>query len=256
MSTKKLFRICAGIMGISGIIILGTTLFPILQYEWESAEKYPILLSPLVEEESGQFKFGSADYTKASNWIPGKEAEFTSEAITYFTVSIPKLRIQSASVAIGGEDLEDSLIQYPGTGLPGRVGNAVIFGHSILPQFFDPKNYLAIFSTLHTLQEGDLVQIAYDGANYTYQVETKFEVRPTDLEILRQSQNDSYVTLVTCTPPGHPLKPKRLIVRAKLVPNSVSKNAETQTFSLSLNSKNQVPIFKQFSINKFQRLNI
>ena len=45
-----------------------------------------------------------------------------------------------------------------------------------------------------------------------------FEVLPTDLQILEQNRVDSYLTLVTCTPPGDPRKPKRLIVRARLAP--------------------------------------
>ena len=53
-----------------------------------------------------------------------------------------------------------------------------------------------------------------------------FEVKPTDIQILEQSTSESYITLVTCTPPGHPLKPRRLIVRAKLIPTTQA-NANT-----------------------------
>jgi sortase A len=81
---------------------------------------------------------------------------------------------------------------------------------------------MAIFSTLHTLTKDDTVIVNYDGITYTYKVESKFEVKPTDLQILEQSRASSYLTLVTCSPPGHPLKPKRLIVRAKLVPQSTA----------------------------------
>jgi len=44
------------------------------------------------------------------------------------------------------------------------------------------------------------------------------EVLPTDIQVLEQNLSDSFLTLVTCVPPGHPLKPKRLIVRARIVP--------------------------------------
>src|SRR3989344_714522 len=227
MAQKLIIRICAVIMGISGIVILFSTLFPIFSYEWEAAQKYPVLISPLVDEGKVSFKFSKTDYTKASNWFEGtKETEFSSQKVGYFTLSVPRLRIENATVAVGGEDLSDSLIQYPGTALPGKTGNTVIFGHSILPQYFDPTNYLSIFSTLPTLEKKDEIIINYDGIIYKYRVEDMFEVKPTDIQILEQSTSESYITLVTCTTPGHPLKPRRLIVRAKLIPTTQA-NANT-----------------------------
>jgi sortase A len=217
MSQKTIFRICAVIMGLSGIVIIFTSLYPILSYEWEASQKYPILISPLVETDTGSFKFSSKDYTKAENWFEGTTPEFEKSELKYFTLSIPSLKIEAATVVIGGEDLSDNLIQFPGTALPGKVGNSVIFGHSILPQYYDPKNYLAIFSTLPTLEKGNEVIIEYEGITYKYVVREMFEVRPSDIQILEQSTSSSYITLVTCTPPGHPLKPRRLIVRAELV---------------------------------------
>jgi sortase A len=133
-------------------------------------------------------------------------------------MSIPKLRIENATVQIGGEDLNQSLIQYPGTALPGRPGNTVVFGHSILPIFYNPKNYIAIFSLLPTLKKGDEITINYDGIAYYYTIEEMFEVGPTDIQVLDQDPSDSFVTLVTCTPPGDPRNPKRLIVRARVIP--------------------------------------
>jgi sortase A len=108
--------------------------------------------------------------------------------------------------------------------MPGKIGNAVVFGHSILPQFYDPQDYMAIFSTLPTLRKGDEIKVRYDGIGYVFKVEDMFEVRPEDIQVLDQNDNDSYLSLITCTPPGHPLKPKRLIVRAKLAPPQQTAN--------------------------------
>ena len=205
-------------MALSGVVILFTTLFPIFSYEWEVSQKYPILISPLVDSRKGSFKFSEKDYTKAQNWFDNSQnIEDEAGEFKYFSLSIPKLEIQGATVVIGGNDLSDHLIQFPGTALPGETGNSVIFGHSILPQYFDPENYLAIFSTLPSLQKGDMVIIDYEGIIYKYTVRDMFEVTPSDIQILEQSVASSYLTLVTCTPPGHPLKPRRLIVRAELM---------------------------------------
>lgn len=219
MMRKKILKICGMVWGISGVVILISVLYPIASYEAKSRQKYPQLISPLAAEES--ISLDDYDYTKASNWFPDAKDknEFSANKVRFYTVTIPSLNISDATVSIGGEDLADNLIQYPGTALPGKNGNSVIFGHSILPLFFDPENYLSIFSTLDRLDNGDEVYINYDGISYIYKVEEMFEVKPTDIQILDQDSAGSYITLVTCTPMGDPRKPKRLIVRARLIPS-------------------------------------
>lgn len=198
-----------------------SVVYPIASYEAKSKRDYPDLVSPLPNTSKLMVNsyrlLEESDYTKASNWFP-VDQEFSEEKIISYQLTIPKLGIKDALVSVGGEDLMDSLIQYPGTSTPGSVGNSVIFGHSILPIFYDPTNYLAIFSTLDKLVDDDDIYIHHDEVVYHYQVYDKFEVRPTQLEVLRQDQDSSYLSLITCTPPGHPAKPKRLVVRAKIVP--------------------------------------
>lgn len=216
MNRKILLRISAGTIFVSGLVILAGVILPIATYQLSGQEK---LISPLPESTTSK-NLEALDYTKASNWFEGGAAKesFTSSNITFYTISIPRLKIEDATVAIGGEDLAKSLIQYPGTALPGRPGNSVIFGHSILPIFYNPKDYLSIFSTLPTLKKGDEIKVNYDGVSYEYRVEDLFEVLPSDIQVLEQNASDSFLTLVTCVPPGDPRKPKRLIVRARVVP--------------------------------------
>ncbi len=209
-------------MALSGLVILFSVIWPIASYKNNLDRQNDAYANPVVQNkiEEPSFSLPEVDYTKASNWFVGglpKEA-FTASNIGYYTLSIPKLRIENATVAIGGEDLAQHLIQYPGTALPGKLGNAVIFGHSILPLFYNPKSYLAIFSLLPTLEKGDEIIISYDGVTYKYAVESMFEVTPTDIQVLDQNKSDSFLTLVTCVPPGDPRKLKRLIVRARIVP--------------------------------------
>lgn len=219
MTKKTILKTCSLFLGLSGLIIIGSTLYPIVSYEWSSGQKYPILISPRVNSfKSTNQDESTTDFTKASNWFETSETQsrFVSENISYYTLTIPKLGIHDATVSIGGEDLSQNLVQYSGSVIPGKIGNSVIFGHSILPQFFNPENYLSIFSTLPELSESDQIFVNYDGITYEYQVEDMFEVRPTDIQILEQDKSDSFLTLVTCTPPGDPRKPKRLIVRARI----------------------------------------
>lgn len=222
MSRKTIFRISAVVSGISGIVILVGVVYPIVSYDATYTKNYTKLISP-VSEKAGVVAAAAnsqtVDYTQASNWFPGgapKEA-FAASKVNYYTITIPKLKIENATVAIGGEDLAEHIIQYPGTALPGKRGNAVLFGHSILPIFYNPKNYISIFSLLPTLKKGDQIFVDYDGISYTYQVEEMFEVSPTDIQVLDQDTSDAFLTLVTCVPPGDPSTPRRLIVRARVV---------------------------------------
>jgi sortase A len=223
MTQKTVLRIAAAVSGISGVVILIGVIYPIVSYNLTYPKNYSELISPLAEGQDsvkGDSAVQTVDYTKASNWFVGGAAkeDFTSSKVEYYTIGIPKLKIEKAVVAIGGEDLSEHIIQYPGTALPGKRGNAVLFGHSVLPIFYNPKNYLSVFSLLPTLKKDDEIFVDYDGVSYTFRVESMFEVLPEDIQVLDQDTSDSFLTLVTCVPPGDPRNPKRLIVRARVVP--------------------------------------
>ncbi len=161
------------------------------------------LNNPLPQAQSQE-----VDYTKVSNWFPAAQGGANSNSlIDHYRLSIPKVDIEDAIVQIGGEDLSNNLIQYPGTADPGGLGSPVIFGHSILRQFYNPskdnpKRYMSIFSKIMTLKNGDEIIIDYDGITYTYIVQDKFEVKPTDVHILEQRYNNRQLKLVTCVPEG------------------------------------------------------
>lgn len=189
------------------------------------------LLSPVPEGsvQGSSTKVEEEPYplnlTRASNWFSGVDPDLTgvdwqaegvqeSSNVKFYNLSIPALSIEDAVVEVGGDDLSKSLIHYKGDSLPGRLGGVVVFGHSTIPQLFNPKNYLSIFSTLPTIDLGDEVIVKYDGKTYVYRVEEKFEVKPSDTWVLEARHDDSYLTLITCTPPGTYLR--RLVVKARL----------------------------------------
>jgi sortase A len=219
LNTRKFgpIKILALFMALTGVGLIALVITPIVSYEINSRQKYPTLVSPLTTQNINEIL--NEDYKNPKNWFP-EEVEMKNEdfGVRSYLISIPKLKIKNAQVFIGGEDLSKSLIQIPGTAEPGQTGNSVIFGHSVLPIFFNPENYLTIFSTLPKLQKGDEITIDSDGIIYKYVVSDMFEVVPADIQILEQNTDTSYISLVTCVPPGHPLKPRRLIVRAKIQP--------------------------------------
>ena len=168
------------------------------------------------------------DYTNLSNWFTATSLpELASAAQAQrpdlpkeYTLDIPALGVTNAKVAIGGTDLDKSLIAYQGTALPGSPGAPVIFGHSVLRQFYNPseknpRRYNSIFSTIMTLKNGDEIFVTYDGVKYRYIVQEKTEVQPEDVYILTQQYDARQLKLVTCTPEGTYLR--RGVVTAQLV---------------------------------------
>lgn len=210
-----------------GIVLVGNAAAPIISYQLTLSPQLSnqTQISPLVSginlndyslasQVLGE-ETGGNDLTNVKNWFP--EAPISSpdkEEVEEYRLSIPKLKIFDAVVKVGNENLDKSLVHYPGTARPGKFGNAVIFGHSVLPQFFSPKNYLTIFSTLPTIKKGDQILIDYDQIRYAYMIEELKEVPPNDSSILSQKYDDSHLTLVTCVPPGTYLR--RLVVTARL----------------------------------------
>lgn len=214
-------KIVASSLFVIGVIFFLSAILPILQYQIEYSIKFNQVLSPLSSGSAGSGSIlgeSGTDFTQLSNWFVNDQNNLTNTASnqkTEYKISIPKLNIESAIVEVGSLDLKKSLIQYPQTALPGQFGSPVVFGHSVLPQFFNPKSYLTIFSTLYKLKQGDDILINFDNVEYKYLVEEMYEVLPTDLSVLEQRFDGRYLTLITCTPPGTYLR--RLVIKARIV---------------------------------------
>lgn len=205
----------------TGLTFFGFAFLPIVNFQLAYSSQLKQIMDPLSSKSTKQsgnlLGDVSTDYTQLSNWFVDDKSfpeQLVGNSDSTYYLSIPKVKIKDAVVTIGSMDLKKSLIQYPQTALPGQLGNTVIFGHSVLPQFFSPKNYLTIFSTLYKLKQGDEITLQHDNSTYKYVVEEMFEVKPTNLSVLEQRFDDKTLTLITCSPPGTYLR--RLIIKAKL----------------------------------------
>lgn len=223
ITNKK--RILAFLLAICGLLFFSSALFPIIKFQLGYSLKFKQMINPLSSQSYNQngnvLGDITTDYTQLSNWFePGSSSDkpilFEGEHTTY-KISIPKLKVKDAVVTVGSMDLTKSLIQYPQTALPGQLGNAVVFGHSVLPQFFNPKSYLTIFATLYKLEPGDEIYVNYGSIEYKYIVSKMFEVKPTDLSVLDQRFDQRLLSLITCSPPGTYLR--RLVVQSVLSEN-------------------------------------
>lgn len=213
---------------LGGILLFVYFFFPLLSYQVFLAPAFansPLevpIPKYLVAKSEGNFRSLisqglsslTADYTDARNWYPTLSNNSQTAKVDSYLLSVPKLKIENAEVSTKDYDLSRHLIQYFGSSIPGEKGTAIIFGHSTLPQLFDQKNYKTIFATLHSLKIGDEIFTNVNGVSYKYKIFSINITTPEDTNMFSQSYDNSYITLVTCTPPGTVWK--RLVIRASL----------------------------------------
>ncbi len=100
---------------------------------------------------------------------------------------------------------------WPGTALPGELGNVVIAGHR--------TTHGAPFRQLHLLEPGDEIVFDLGVATHRYSVTETLIVFPEDVWIADQSP-EHIVTLFACHPPGSARN--RIVVRGELVSSDIA----------------------------------
>lgn len=226
---RKILRLFSMAIFLTGVSILVYVFFPLLSWQIYFAPVFanqninaPIpqttivsssTIGSLIAEASNSLS--GIDYSNAENWFPNfKFQKSGAPKIPSYTISIPKLKLTNLIVSTVDNDLAKHLVNFGGTAIPADKGNAVVFGHSTLPQLYDAKNYKTVFTYLFELSPGDEIDANIGNITYKYTVENITVVDPNNTSVLQQNYSDSFLTLVTCTPPGTIWK--RLIVRARL----------------------------------------
>ena len=144
-------------------------------------------------------------------------------------VIIPKINVQIPVVygvnSIEESDvqkaLENGVVHYANTAMPGQNGNLAIVGHSS-NNIFNKGKYKFAFVLLSRLENGDVFYLQKDGKRYTYQVYLREIVGPTDVGVLGPRDKPATATLITCDPPGTSLN--RLVVVGEQISPDPSTN--------------------------------
>lgn len=217
VSKKFIFRVLATptLFTFLGIFVLATQIIlPLFVFTTKDTISKPIESSVLgVASGFREFEFSELSHETNVFEDPNRP--------DYYYLTVPKLGINKARVETAPTDLnpDSALGHYIGSNLPGESGNTFIYGHSVLPIFYNPDNYKTIFSTLDELEIGDEFTIEYNNKKLTYAIEEKKELYPDQVDPLGGYKpkylNESTVTLMTCFPAG--TKIKRLMVNATLV---------------------------------------
>jgi sortase A len=125
------------------------------------------------------------------------------------TIGLRQVVLEGVSTA----DLERGPGHYPGTALPGQLGNVAIAGHRV--------TYGGPFRNLDRLLPGDEIDIDTRDRTYVYRVQLAREVKPSDIGVTfavpeqpTAPPTRRLLTLTTCTPPYSAAR--RLIVLAEL----------------------------------------
>ncbi|MCA9371316.1 sortase [Candidatus Woesebacteria bacterium] len=230
---KKVVQFFSYVILFVGLCLMLWAYYPLISFEiyaqlfLKRSTKSPIVqttqASPLklaeyvyADEQSLDFNANNLrDFTQANVWFPVKSLTIDKKIdLDQYTLSIPKLNLENLTVKVGGEDLSKSLIHYLPTSKPGQYGKVAIFGHSTLPQLYNKSDYKTVFTYLPQLDVGNSVFISSEGKTYEYEVFDMYIVKPDEVSVLEQKFNASYLTLVTCVPPG--TFKERMIVEAKL----------------------------------------
>ncbi|HVB27236.1 MAG TPA: class E sortase [Mycobacteriales bacterium] len=136
---------------------------------------------------------------------------------------IPRLGRSYLKVIVEGvdhEDLKRGPGHYPGTALPGQIGNFVVSGHR--------TTYGEPFNRLAELRLGDAIVIETRADFYTYDVSSIEIVDPTDMAVIAPVPDQpgavpkvAMLTFTTCNPEYSARQ--RLVVHGRLV-NAVAKS--------------------------------
>jgi sortase A len=123
------------------------------------------------------------------------------------TIVIPKIGL--SMVVIEGTDaaqLDQGPGHYPGTPLPGELGNAAIAGHR--------TTYLHPFYNLDALVPGDAIDLTTLQGTFVYDMTQQLVVSPTDVAVVDPTPTPTLI-LTTCNPRYS--ASQRLVVHAALV---------------------------------------
>jgi sortase A len=106
---------------------------------------------------------------------------------------IPRIGISDTIVqGVGDPQLEQGPGHYPGTALPGEVGNVAIAGHR--------TTYAHPFYNLDALSPGDDIYVLTSQGYFHYTVTGSQIVSPGDTTVLNPTPGKASLTLTTCNP--------------------------------------------------------
>ena len=177
----------------AGVVILLFVAYELWFTGMETAREQRDLTSAIEE----QWERGAGSYRSPADLL--KPIPLGSGVAV---MRIPRFGRDWAKVVVEGvgtDDLKRGPGHYPGTQLPGQVGNFVVSGHR--------TTYGAPFNRVDELRSGDAVVVETRDTWYTYTVTVNEIVRPTAIEVTYPVPKDAeakptkaLLTITSCHP--------------------------------------------------------
>ncbi|HVQ44876.1 MAG TPA: sortase [Candidatus Saccharimonadia bacterium] len=183
--------------------------------------KAPVIINQINYSLSNKPAAPVTTTNPAADIIPA-ENTLTIAKIGVHSPVIYEPSIQEAAIQ---RALQDGVVHYGNTALPGANGNVAIFGHSS-NDWWEPGDHKFEFVLLDKLTVGDQVSLDYQSKRYIYEVTGARVVEPTEVSVLNPTATPT-LTLITCSPPGTSLR--RLVVTAKQINPDPTKTAVAAT---------------------------
>lgn len=151
----------------------------------------------------------TADGTKTVDYGPPPVMKAPGAAQPFAVIYVPRFGADWKRTIRETVDVESVLNSYdagvghyPGTAMPGEVGNFAIAAHD--------TGYGNTFIDVSKLQVGDAIYIQTKDGYYTYRFRNMEYIPPTAVQVLYSvpqvkgvQASDRYITMTTCNPPYH-----------------------------------------------------
>ena len=113
------------------------------------------------------------------------------------------------------EYLNEGVVWYPDSALPGSTGQTIILGHSA-PLGWPKIKYDWVFTHLVDLEKGDEIFVYFNNRKYVYEVKEKlFFEKGEEVPESSLTNSENVLILISCWPPGKDIR--RIGVSAELV---------------------------------------
>ncbi|MCX6759571.1 MAG: sortase [Candidatus Nealsonbacteria bacterium] len=177
------------------------------------------LLSDFFKKSDKEIQKDDRDDYYEGEEDKSSSSSFATALVKEDSLEIPKIEVSAPLIFVEDIDkvyktLDNGVVHYPDSVLPGEKGQTIILGHSAPPNWPDIK-YDDVFSRLNELEEGDEVFVYFDHREYVYSVIKKiFLEKGEEVPENALTNSDNMLVLISCWPPGKDIR--RIAVEAKL----------------------------------------
>jgi LPXTG-site transpeptidase (sortase) family protein len=150
---------------------------------------------------------GSMENNNTQNLLKPNSIE-----ISKIGISAPLITDKNLSDSEVYKALDNGVVYYPDSALPGETGQTIILGHSA-PANWPKIKYDWVFSNINNLQAGDEISVYFNNEKFEYSVTRKiFLERGEEIPKDGLANSKNVLILISCWPPGKDYK--RIAVEA------------------------------------------